>query len=60
VPDSFALWNGGFRATSFISSSQLVVYIQAADILNAGNATVAVTNPAPGGGTSSNQMFKID
>lgn len=60
VPDSFVLWNGGFRATSFISSSQLVVYIQAADILNAGNATVAVTNPAPGGGTSSNQMFKID
>lgn len=60
VSNSFALWNGSFRATSFTSSSQLVVYIQAADIVNAGNATVAVTNPAPGGGTSSNQMFKID
>jgi hypothetical protein len=60
APTAFVLWNGGFRATAFISSSQVVAYIQAADIANSGNATVAVTNPAPGGGTSSNLMFKID
>jgi hypothetical protein len=60
APTAFVLWNGSFRATSFVSSSQVIAYIQAADIADAGNATVAVTNPAPGGGTSSNEMFKID
>ena len=59
APNAFVVWNGGFRATAFITSSQLVAYIQAADIANAGNATVAVTNPPPGGGTSSNEMFTI-
>lgn len=60
APTAFVLWNGSFRATSVLSASQVVAYIQAADILNAGNATVAVTNPAPGGGNSKSLMFKID
>jgi hypothetical protein len=58
--NAFVLWNGAFRATAFVSSSQLVALIQAADTAMAGSATVAVTNPAPGGGTSPMQMFTIN
>jgi hypothetical protein len=59
-PDATVEWNGGFIATAFISSSQLVAYIPAAEIEVTGSATVTVTNPAPGGGTSSNVTFKIN
>jgi hypothetical protein len=59
-PDAFVTWNGGFIATAFISASQLVAYIPAAEIAASGSATVTVTNPAPGGGTSSNVMFTIN
>ncbi len=57
---SFVVWNGSFRATAFISSSQLVALIPAADIANTGSANVAVTSPAPGGGTSSTVTFTIN
>jgi len=60
APNAFVLWNGAFRATAFISSSQLVALIQAGDTAVAGSATVAVTNPAPGGGTSPPQTFTIN
>jgi hypothetical protein len=59
VPTSTVLWNGDFRATAYMSASQLVALIPAADILAAGSATVSVVNPAPGGGTSSTTMFTI-
>jgi hypothetical protein len=56
---SFVLWEGSFRATAFISASQLVALIPAADIAASGTANVSVTNPAPGGGTSSTVPFTI-
>lgn len=59
-PDASVEWNGSFIATAFISSSQLVAYIQAAQIATMGSAAVTVTNPAPGGGTSSSVMFTIN
>jgi len=37
----------------------LVVLIQAADLVTAGSVQVEVTNPAPGGGTSSASTFAI-
>jgi hypothetical protein len=58
-PNATVEWNGGFIATAFISSSQLVAYIPAAEVANMGSATVTVINPAPGGGTSSPTMFTI-
>lgn len=58
--NAFVLLNGEFRATAFVSASQLVALIPAADTALAGSATIAVTNPAPGGGTSPNQMFTIN
>lgn len=60
APNAFVEWNGSFRATAFISNKQLVVLIPAADIIAAGNASVAVTNPGSGGGTSSTTMFMIN
>ncbi|MDN5864520.1 MAG: PQQ-binding-like beta-propeller repeat protein [Gammaproteobacteria bacterium] len=48
-PDSQVKWNGGSHATDFVSSTELTAQIGAADIANAGTATVAVLNPAPGG-----------
>jgi trimeric autotransporter adhesin len=59
APTSTVLWNGDFRATAYMSASQLVALIPAADIFAAGSATVSVVNPAPGGGTSSTTMFTI-
>ena len=59
-PNSFVEWNGSFIATAFISPSELVAYIPGAEIANMGSATVTVTNPAPGGGTSSSVMFTIN
>ena len=52
-------WNGTPRATTFIDSTRLVAQITAADVATAGTASVTVTNPAPGGGTSIPVVFAI-
>ncbi|HKV06048.1 MAG TPA: IPT/TIG domain-containing protein [Candidatus Acidoferrales bacterium] len=52
-------WNSAPRATAFVSASQLVALIPAADIAAPGTANVSVTTPAPGGGTSSSVSFTI-
>lgn len=60
VPGATVRWNGADRTTNFVSASQLEANIDAADIAAAGNATVTVLNPAPGGGISNSQTFTID
>jgi hypothetical protein len=45
-------WNGSNRATTLVSSTQLQAAITAADIANAGTASVTVFNSGTGGGTS--------
>jgi hypothetical protein len=47
-------------ATAFMSSSQLVALIPAADLASKASASITVTNPAPGGGTSGSQTFTIN
>jgi hypothetical protein len=59
VSGSSALWNGSRRATTFLSSTQLQATLQSTDVATAGTAQVVVTNPSPGGGTSSPQSFQI-
>jgi hypothetical protein len=59
VSGAVANWNGSARATTFVSSSQLTAAITAADIATAGTATITVTNPAPGGGTSNGVFFQV-
>ncbi|MFM2156797.1 MAG: hypothetical protein RL516_1546, partial [Bacteroidota bacterium] len=53
-------WNGSAKTTTFVNATTLTASITAADIASAGSATVTVTNPAPGGGTSSGQTFTIN
>jgi hypothetical protein len=45
--------NGTDRVTTLVSATQLSTPLTALDIATAGNRTVTVFNPAPGGGTSS-------
>jgi hypothetical protein len=49
---SIVNWNGSTRTTEFVSSSSLKALIKASDVANAGTASITVTNPSPGGGTS--------
>jgi hypothetical protein len=53
-------WNGSAKTTTFVNATTLTASITAADIASAGTATVTITNPAPGGGTSSGQTFTIN
>lgn len=52
VPSSSVQWNGSDRPTTFISNTRLTAMISASDIAVPASATVAVYNPAPGGGSS--------
>lgn len=47
-------------ATSFLSASQLIAVIPAADTAAKGTSQVAVTTPAPGGGLSKTVTFTIN
>jgi len=60
APGAVVLFNGKPRATSFLSSSELIVLIPASDVTDAGNATIAVRNPALGGSTSTTELFRIE
>jgi hypothetical protein len=59
VAGAVVLWNGSPRSTTFVNNSQLHATISASDIATAGTATVAVSNPAPGGGTSNRAYFTV-
>jgi hypothetical protein len=52
-------WNGSMLAVTYVSSTQLTASVPASDLAQSGTAQTAVTNPAPGGGTSSTQVFTI-
>lgn len=59
ISSSTVLWNGSARTTTFVSSGGLQAAVSASDIASAGTASVAVSSPAPGGGTSSSLTFTI-
>jgi hypothetical protein len=59
VSTSLVKFNGATKTTTFVSTTKLTAAIIAADIATAGTATVTVTNPAPGGGTSGTLSFTI-
>src|SRR5579863_3542971 len=52
-------WNGSSRLTEVISSSLLRATITTTDVARAGTASITVTNPPPGGGTSNVVFFPI-
>jgi hypothetical protein len=53
-------WNGTALPTTYVSATQVIAQVSAADIADAGSATVNVANPAPGGGISSTAAFAIN
>ncbi len=56
---STAEWNGSPRQTELISSTEVQAQINFSDVQNAGTATVSVSTPSPGGGTSNALTFTI-
>lgn len=60
VSNSVVKWNGTALTTTFVSATQLTAQVPASDIVNSGNASITVTNPTPGGGTSAAVTFAIN
>src|SRR5882762_4908680 len=59
APTAVVNWNGSSRLTVAISGSQLKATINASDVAKARTASITVTNPAPGGGTSNVVFFPV-
>src|SRR5262249_34075311 len=60
VPSSVVKWKNTSLTTTFVNSTQITAIVPASDIATAGTAMVKVTNPVPGGGTSSSITFTIN
>jgi hypothetical protein len=60
VNGSVVRWNGADRPTSVVSDKSLTASIASSDLATAGSASIAVYNPAPGGGISNAQTFTIN
>lgn len=56
---SVVQWNGAARSTTYVSPTELVAQINAADIAAAGTATVTVADPTSSVGTTGAQTFTI-
>jgi hypothetical protein len=59
VSSSVVNWNGTPLATTYVTTVKITAQIPAGNITTAGTAGVTVTNPTPGGGTSSSATFTI-
>jgi hypothetical protein len=59
VSTSVVNWNGDPLCTTFVNFHQLVVDVPSSDLASASTASVTVSNPAPGGGTSNAVPFTI-
>ncbi|MCX6693581.1 MAG: hypothetical protein NT074_03395 [Methanomicrobiales archaeon] len=59
LPSSTVRWDGEDKTTYYISNITLNATITTSDLTTAGNRSVRVVNPAPGGGISSILTFTI-
>ena len=59
VGGSVVNWNGSPRTTTFVSAGRITAAILASDIATASTASITVSNPAPGGGTSNVSYFEV-
>lgn len=57
--ESLVRWDGEERPATFVRGIELRVAIPAADLAQAGTASVTVHNPAPGGGSSGATSFTV-
>ena len=60
VPSAVVTWNGAALAASFVSNGELTAVLPAADLTTNSQNSVAVQNPAPGGGLSTGIAFAVD
>ncbi|MGC2300705.1 MAG: FG-GAP-like repeat-containing protein, partial [Acidobacteriaceae bacterium] len=58
-PASVVQWNGNALPTTYISSTSISAAVPAADIAAPGTASITVSNPTPGGGTSNIAYFVV-
>jgi hypothetical protein len=58
-PQSVIKWNGTALPTTYVSAGALTATIPASDFVSLGSFPITVTNPAPGGGSSSSQTFRV-
>ena len=59
LKNSTVQWNGSALSTTYVSQTTLEAAIPAADIATTSTASITVSNPAPGGGTSSSSSFSV-
>jgi hypothetical protein len=59
VPGSIVNFNGSPRPTGYSSSTTLAVGVLSSDVATGGTISVTVSNPNPGGGTSSPVNFMV-
>lgn len=59
LASSTVTYNAVGHAATFLNSTQLTISLSATDQATGGNYSVAVTNPAPGGGASSPLSFTV-
>jgi len=59
VSGSVVNWNGTPLSTTFVNSSQLTATVPASNIATAGTASITVSSPSPGGGTSNLLFFSV-
>jgi len=59
VSTSTLNWNGTPLTTTFVSSSRLTATVPASNIAQASTASITVSNPSPGGGTSGVVFFAV-
>jgi YVTN family beta-propeller protein len=59
VSGTVVKWNGVAVVTTFVNGAQITAVIPASNIATAGNFSVTIFTPAPGGGTSTPLNFAI-
>ncbi len=59
VSTSVVNWNGTPLSTTFVSFHQLMANVPGSNLTSASTASVTVSSPAPGGGTSNTVFFTI-
>ncbi len=52
-------WNGSPLPTTFVKESQLTASVSASQVVSEKTASITVTNPPPGGGTSNSVYFTV-
>ena len=57
---STVLWNGQPRNAAFVDGGTLTTALLASELASARESAVAVSNPAPGGGTSAAAVFRVE